>query len=217
MTRPSAPKLISVPFAAPFLAVAAILATPAAAQDEDYAVNQVYIADGEDCPASTAEVITVCGVLEDPYRIPKALRHSDDPDNTAWAQRVKRLEMVGATGIMSCSPVGAGGATGCTQQLIAAAYADKANAPGVRFGRAIEAAREDRLSTIDVDARMEQDRVEQIEREYMERLERERGAGVPGEESAEMPSIGPVTDAAATETADNSGEESGEMSGEPES
>ncbi len=192
MTRLSAPKpSIAIPATLLSALGAAMLAVPAAAQDEDYSVNQVYIADGEDCPASTADVITVCGVLEDPYRIPKVLRHSDNPENTAWAQRVKRLEMVGATGIMSCSPVGAGGATGCTQQLIAAAYADKANAPGVRFGRAIEAARVDRMSTIDVDAEMEQERVEQIEREYMERLERERAAAVPGEDVAAPPAIGP--------------------------
>ncbi|MXO86797.1 hypothetical protein GRI38_12250 [Altererythrobacter aurantiacus] len=179
---------------APTAILAACLAAPVAAQDEDYAVNQVYITEGEECPASTEDVITVCGVLEEPYRIPKALRHSDDPANMSWAERVERLETVGDFGIMSCSPAGAGGLTGCTQQLIRAAYEDRANAPGVRMGQLIQEAREERLSTIDEDAAAEQERVEQIEREYMERLEREREQPVEGEVDETPPPIGPQVD-----------------------
>ena len=51
----------------------------------------------------------------------------------------------------------------------------------MRFGRLIEQARAERLSTIDADAAAEQERVEMIEREYMERLERERAGELPGE------------------------------------
>ena len=182
----------------PAAILSAIVAAPAVAQDADYAVNQVYIADGEECPASTDEVITVCGVLEDPYRIPRALRQSDSPENISWAERVQRFETVGASGINSCTPVGAGGETGCTQKLIRQAYEDRRNAPGVRFGEIIAKAREDRLSTIDADARLEQERVESIEREYMERLERERDGAVPGEATDTPPAIGPATTEAAT-------------------
>ena len=93
----------------------------------------------------------------------------------------ERLEMVGAFGTLSCDPAGAGGVLGCTQQMIDAAYADKAEGSNVRFSQLIEAARAERLSTIDADAAAEQERVEQIEREYMERLERERQQALPGE------------------------------------
>ena len=168
------------------------LAVPAAAQDEDTKVNMVYITEDEECPASTADTITVCGILEEQFRIPRALRNSDDPENSAWSPRVSEFQTVGDTGINSCSPVGPAGATGCTQELIRKAYADRANSPEVRFGRAIEDARADRLSTIDEDAAAEQARVEQIERQYMERLERERQGPVPGE--AVDPSLPPVID-----------------------
>ena len=95
--------------------------------------------------------------------------------------------MVGAFGTMSCSPTGAGGFTGCTQQMINDAYADKANDAGVRFGEIIAAERAKRLATIDEDAAAEQERVEMIEREYMERLERERAAETPAEQSLPQP------------------------------
>ena len=168
------------------LAFSAGLTAPVVAQDADTSVNLVYITPDETCPESTAEVITVCGVLEEQYRIPSPLRQSQSPENTAWAERVSEFQYVTAEGINSCSPVGTGGSTGCTQELIRKAYADRANSADVRFGQLIEEARSERLSTIDVDAAAEQERVEQIEREYNERLERERRSELPGEE---LPSV----------------------------
>lgn len=161
---------------------AAPLAMPAAAQDADTAVNLVYITSDERCPASTDEVITVCGVLEDQYRIPRALRQSGSPANTAWAQRVREFQTVGDFGTMSCSPAGLGGATGCTQKLIDAAYRERAEGADARFGQLIERQRAERLSTIDSDAAAEQARVEQLERAYMERIAREsaEGQAAPG-------------------------------------
>ena len=163
------------------VAIAVSLSAPLAAQDADTSVNLVYITPDEECPESTADVITVCGVLEDQYRIPSALRQSQSPENKAWTERVSEFQYVTAQGINSCSPVGAGGETGCTQELIRKAYADKANSADVRFGQAIEAARAERLSTIDADTAAEQRRVEQLEREYNERLERERESALPDE------------------------------------
>ncbi len=78
--------------------------------------------------------------------------------------------------------------------MIDAAYKDRDEASNVRFSQLIEAARAERLSTIDADAAAEQERVEQIEREYMERLERERQGALPGE--AVDPSPPPVIDQA---------------------
>lgn len=166
------------------LAAAAFAAGPALAQDapsDDVRMSIVYGDDAApECPAG--QICVVARMPEgDRYRIPPTLRSSDDPENTAWTRRVEKLEMIGDFGTMSCSTAGAGGFTGCTQQMIAAAYGDKAEGANVRFSELIASARADRLATIDQTAAEEQARVEQIEREYMERLERERTAELPGE------------------------------------
>ena len=163
---------------------AAAFALPGAAHAQnavetgDDSYNMVIVYGDDQCPQSTADQIVVCArkAENERFRIPETLRLSDDPANQAWAQRVEKLEMVGDFGTMSCSPVGVGGFTGCTQELIAEAYADKENAAGVRFGQLVAEARAERLSTIDAEAAAEQERVEMIEREYMQRLERERDA-----------------------------------------
>ena len=178
------------------LAGMAFAASPAAAQDEaGDQVNMVIAYDENECPEpSNDEEIVVCQILVEAerYRIPSNLRTSSSPENTPWAERVERFKMIGAFGAMSCSPAGAGGFTGCTQQMIDAAYADKEASTRVRFSQLIEQARQDRLSNIDVDAAAEQDRVEQIEREYLERLEHERQQALPGEENeAPLPALVP--------------------------
>lgn len=178
--------------AAVLAATAGSLASPAAAQNaeaEADTVNMVIVYGDDACPQSTPDQIVVCARQSESerYRIPEALRFSDDPANEAWANRVEKLEMIGDFGALSCSPAGLGGFTGCTQEMIKKAYADKAEGSGIRFGQLIAEAREERLSTIDEDAAAEQGRVEQIEREYMERLERERAAATPGEAAESLP------------------------------
>ncbi|MEW4449555.1 hypothetical protein [Qipengyuania sp. JC766] len=147
---------------------------------------QTAIVYGEDdappCPEGVICVIARMPESER-YRIPPVLRLSEDPSNMAWTRRVERLEIIGDSGIQSCSPVGAGGETGCTQQLIAAAYGERENSNSVRFGQLINEAREERLSEIDSEAAAEQQRVEELERQYMERLEAERDGPVPGSET----------------------------------
>ena len=166
---------------------AAAAAAPLAAQEAvvtgDDSYNMVIVYGDDACPQSTADVIVVCARKGEGerYRIPEQLRTSDSPANRSWAERVESFEMVGAFGTMSCSPVGAGGFTGCTQEMIRQAYADKDAAPTVRFSQIIESIRQDRLSTIDADAAATQRDVEMIEREYMQRLERERDAALPDE------------------------------------
>lgn len=174
---------------------ALVAASPAAAQEEaGDRVNMVIAYDESECPEAAAEnEIVVCEILVEAerYRVPAALRSSDSPENRSWTERVESIRYIGDFGTMSCSPVGAGGFTGCTQQMIEAAYKDRDEAAGVRFGQLIEQARAERLSTIDEDAAAEQERVEQLEREYLERLERERAAPLPGEaEGSDLPSIG---------------------------
>ncbi len=183
----------------PLIAIASLaLAFPAAAQDQageagDDNYNMVIVYGDDKCPESTADQIVVCArkAESERYRIPENLRFSESPDNKSWAERVESFEMAGAFGTMSCSPTGAGGFTGCTQEMINAAYADKANNAGVRFGEIIAAERAKRLATIDEDAAAEQERVEMIEREYMERLERERAAETPDESALPQPGSKP--------------------------
>ncbi|WP_057882143.1 hypothetical protein [Tsuneonella troitsensis] len=174
----------------PLLAAAAVLATPAAAQDQGGDKVRMIIVYGDD-PAPQAEgdeILVVARMPEnDRYRIPEALRFSDDPENMAWARRVEKLDLVGRFGTMSCSTAGAGGFTGCTQQLIDAFYADRREGADVRFSELIAAARAERLSTIDAVSAEEQARVEELERQYMERLERERAGRLPGEAGRTTP------------------------------
>ncbi|ANY18961.1 hypothetical protein A6F68_00426 [Tsuneonella dongtanensis] len=171
--------------ALPLLAAAATaMAAPVAAQDEAGDKVRMLIVYGDDPvpQANGDEILVVARMPEnDRFRIPEALRFSEDPANMAWARRVEKLDLIGKFGTMSCSTAGAGGFTGCTQQLIDAFYADKREGADVRFSQLIAAARAERLSTIDATSAEEQARVEQIERQYMERLERERAGALPGE------------------------------------
>lgn len=177
-------KLSRLALFTPFAALAA--ATPAAAQDQGGdRVNMVIAYSEDECPEPTVEEeIVVCEILVEAerFRIPSNLRQSDSPANSSWSRQVEKIRYIGEFGTMSCNPAGAGGFTGCTQQMINAAYADRAEGENVRFGQLIEEARQERLSTIDEDAAAEQERVEAIEREYLERLERERNAPLPGED-----------------------------------
>ena len=175
------PRLLALP-----LLALAVLAAPASAQDSAGDKVRMVIVYGNDTvpPPEGDEIVVVAHLPEgDRYRIPETLRFSDDPANMAWARRVEKLEMIGKFGTNSCSPAGLGGFTGCTQQLIDAAYADKRNGSDPRFAQLIAAARAERLSTIDEDAAATQARVESLEKQYMDRLEREREGTLPGEQA----------------------------------
>jgi len=174
---------------APAILAALVAASPASAPSADEKINMVIAYNESECPVAQPGEVVVCEILveEDRYRIPSNLRYSDNPANQSLARQVDQIKYVGDFGAMSCSPAGAGGFTGCTQKFIEAAYQDRAEEDGVRFGRLIEEARAERLSTIDEDAAAEQSRVEMIEREYMERLERERAGEVPNEGALPVP------------------------------
>lgn len=197
--------------AATALGFAFVAVSPAAAQDKPGdKVNMVIAYDESECPEAGANEIVVCEILVEAerYRIPSNLRQSDSPQNTARNGEVRTLRYITESGAMSCSPAGAGGFTGCTQQFIDNAYAEKSEAETIRFGQLIEEARQERLSTIDEDAADEQTRVESIEREYLERLERERNQPLPGEIETEAR-------AEATAEAEVTGEEQ-VVTGQPE-
>ena len=77
-------------------------------------------------------------------------------------------ETVFATGTLSCSPTGPGGFTGCTQNMIDQAYAEKRTEASVKFAQLIEEERARRLATIDADAQADQADVEAAEKQYFE-------------------------------------------------
>ncbi|MEM9084941.1 MAG: hypothetical protein AAGB23_03350 [Pseudomonadota bacterium] len=175
-------------FAGTLFGTALLANSPAAAQDEGQdgvgeRINMVIAYSEDECPEAQPNEIVVCEILVEAerYRIPSNLRTSDNPANVSRSRQVDKFRYAGAFGIMSCDPAGAGGSVGCTQKMIDAAYQDKKESSRVRFAQLIEEARQERLSTIDMEAAEEQERVEQIEREYLDRLEKERDAPLPGE------------------------------------
>lgn len=182
---------------APALAIVVLLGVPlrAAAQAQDNPtekINQLIVYGDDPCPASSDGSITVCARKDESerFRIPKPLRDNpNDSVNQGWTQRVKAYETVGAFGTNSCSPVGAGGATGCMSQLINSAYAEKKQSSDVQFGKLIEEERAKRLKTIDADTAAEQARVEVLEKEYEAKLKRERdGETKPAKPATPSPS-----------------------------
>ena len=122
---------------AKLLAAAALLATPAIAQDKPQdppqRVRSILLYGKEECPkpANADEIVVCANVGESPYRIPKALR--DKPDESApaqaWTNRVETVEEVNRVGLPnSCSPVGTGGQTGCTRQMLKQWYQQRLDA-----------------------------------------------------------------------------------------
>jgi uncharacterized membrane protein YqiK len=172
--------------AAPLL----IMALPAQAQEApEPKVNQLIIYGDDECPVSEGDTITVCARKQEAerYRIPSILRQSSSPQNEAWNQKVLAYERVNKTGTMSCSPVGAGGWTGCSGKLIDAAYAEKQSDEGLRFAELIAEQRAKRLSTIDKDAAETQSRVEELEQQMEARRKAEAEAAEKAEAEAKKP------------------------------
>jgi len=181
MTRLLNSAALAAAFAALSLTGLTVAAAPAFAQDEAVQsaggekVNQLIVYGDDPCPGSASGEITVCARKPEGerYRIPEPLRGIDSPKSEAWANKVQAYETVGAFGTLSCSPVGAGGSLGCTQQLIDRASSERKNGSEVRFGELIAAEREKRLSTIDADAAAQQARVEEAEKAYFEQRKRQ--------------------------------------------
>jgi len=99
-------------------AIAAPLALPTASALAQRNTNeQVLVIFGNDtCPRDT---ICVRRSESERYRIPQELRRVEpSAQSQSWAQRARSMEYVGASGTNSCTPVGAGGWTGCYQQML---------------------------------------------------------------------------------------------------
>lgn len=158
--------------------LALAISAPSMAQDAagpaapDEKINQLIVYGDDACPESKGDEIVVCARMgeADRYRIPTSLRNDpNDLKNQAWSERVMAYEYVGASGTMSCSPSGAGGFTGCGLKAINTAYAEKAQDPGITFGRLIAAERAKRLAGIDAEAAEVEERTKQFEQGRAER------------------------------------------------
>ena len=114
-------------FALAPMALAALLA-PASALAQPARVSEVIVYGTDPCPRSTDDEVFVCARKSEAerYRIPERLRQGGSlQSRQAWAVRARSFETVGATGINSCSAVGPGGHTGCLDQLIDQAFAER--------------------------------------------------------------------------------------------
>lgn len=164
---------LSRPILALSAAVAGVLlaASPACAQSGSGGgdkMNLVIIYGNDECPPSKSDEITVCARKDESerYRIPAPFRNAPSTNNEAWTNRVLAYESVGSTGTQSCSPVGAGGWTGCANKFISNGMAEKKATSDVQFSKLIDAEREKRLSKIDAEAAKTQSDVEDAEKAY---------------------------------------------------
>ena len=105
--------------------LAALIAFPTTAFAQDAQVDtppqrirSVTLTGDQKCPPSANGEVVVCSTLDQPYRIPKALRE-DKPiaaQNQSWVNRAASMDQIGrvAGGLPdTCSAVGTGGQSGC--------------------------------------------------------------------------------------------------------
>lgn len=144
---------------------ALLAAAPAAAEGAastpaaEPKISTMIVYGDDPCPPSTDDTIVVCGRVpeKERYRIPEALRgNPNDPTNQAWATRAQALEYAGRSGIGSCSTSGSGGASGCFNQIVREARAERSGDPGVNWNALVEEARRERLGKIDAQAEAEE-------------------------------------------------------------
>ena len=105
--------------------LAALIAFPATAFAQEAQVDappqrirSVTLTGDQKCPPSTTGEVVVCSTLEQPYRIPKALREEKPiaAQNQSWVNRAASMDQIGrvAGGLPdTCSAVGTGGQSGC--------------------------------------------------------------------------------------------------------
>jgi hypothetical protein len=140
----------------------------AASGPADVRVNQLIIYGDDPCPESSdPNEITVCARLPDSdrFRIPPNLRDNpNDPGSNSWANRATELSYVGRTGTDSCSTVGGGGFTGCFNQIVTQARAERRAAGNdINFTRMIEEARQRRDARIQEQAQAEEEAAQRRE------------------------------------------------------
>lgn len=93
-------------------------------------IRSVSLDPHEECPVAASDEIVICRSADEPYRIPKRLRHSAEiaAADQSWVNRAATMDEVSrvAAGLPNtCSPIGSGGQTGCTQALLRAWAAER--------------------------------------------------------------------------------------------
>ncbi len=119
---------LSLSLGAAAIGLTGLLAPTAPALAQQTRVSEIIVYGTDPCPRSSDDEIVVCARKPETerYRIPERLRQGGSlQSRQAWAARAKSFETVGRTGINSCSPVGPGGWTGCTEQVIRQAFTDR--------------------------------------------------------------------------------------------
>lgn len=153
------------PTAAALMTLAAV--QPVQAQEQagpsNERIRQVIVYGDDPCPKSEGDEILVCARHEEKerYRIPEELR-GEEPGSTkneAWGSRATSIEYVGRTGTESCSPVGAGGVTGCFNQIAAKAKAERKLSGDRSWADLVAEKRQERLSKIDAESEEIEQRV----------------------------------------------------------
>ncbi len=108
------------------LGLAVLPSTPAIAQRAT--PSQIIVYGTDPCPRTTDDEIVICyrKPESERFRIPEDLRQGGAlQSRQAWTKQAEVLARAGATGIGSCSAVGPGGFTGCTQQEIDRAFRER--------------------------------------------------------------------------------------------
>jgi hypothetical protein len=162
---------VPVPGAAQAQPGAAGAAAPTAVAERagpaDIRVNQLIIYGDDPCPESTdPNEVTVCARLPDGdrYRVPSNLRDNpNEPGSNSWANRATELSYVGRTGTDSCSTVGGGGFTGCFNQIVNQARAERRAAGDVNWTRMVEEARQRRNTQIEENAQAAEEQAQRDE------------------------------------------------------
>ena len=98
-----------------------LIAIPTPALAQNGKISEIIVYGTDPCPRSTDDEVVVCARKPEGerFRIPENLRQGGSLQaRQSWANRAIAFETYGKTGINSCSPVGAAGFTGCSQQLI---------------------------------------------------------------------------------------------------
>lgn len=117
----------------PLLATAAVGLIGSVAQAETgtppQRIRALTVYGSDPCPKGEGDDIVVCArePESERYRIPKRLRKTEDePAARSWTDRVPGLEEASrGQRPGSCTTVGAGGQTGCTQAMLRAWAAER--------------------------------------------------------------------------------------------
>lgn len=118
--------------ALPLLAAAPALGQ-SAVDSANKRIRSVVVYGDEVCPESKdPDEIVVCARRpeEERYRLAPSQRDAATKNrkNRAWGARAAELNTLGKTGTGTCTPVGPGGDTGCTLQMVKDAAEERADA-----------------------------------------------------------------------------------------